>query len=159
MTEQPFDVAQQPYRARIWPPPWWAVVSTLALIGIIAALTWAITTLAQRSAVVSLPTPILITVTPVEGQPTAPVSETPAVVGQFKSGDVVRVTGTGGFDLRLRSGPGTLYETLKLVAEGTQLEIVGEPRQADNYLWWPVRDPVDGKQGWVAADYLESVAR
>lgn len=158
MKEQPLDAALQPHKAPVWPPPWWAVVSTLILLAIIAGLIWAIAALAQQPGPASLPTPILITVTPAEGQPTAILSETPAAVGQFKPGDVVRVSGTGGFDLRLRSGPGTLYETLKLVAEGTQLAIVGEPRQADNYLWWPVRDPADGKQGWVVSDYLEPVA-
>jgi hypothetical protein len=144
--------------ARIWPPPWWTVASLLVLIGLVTALAWVGVTLATPLALpTQLPALVLITVTPAQAQPT-PQAVTPVASGQFAPGDAVQVANTNGFDLRLRSGPGILYETVKMVPEGTSLEITGEPRQADNHLWWPVRDPADSSQGWVVSDYIQRSA-
>ncbi len=71
---------------------------------------------------------------------------------------MVRVSNTGGLGVRLRAGPGVLYETLKIVPEGSRLELAGEPRQADDHVWWLIQDPSDGTQGWMVVDYLEVVA-
>ncbi len=131
----------------------------IALLVVVAGLVWAGLTLTGSPSTSSeWPTPVLLTVTPSQDQLIPQVGATPVVGGQFESGDQVQVSGTGGLDLRLRSGPGTLYGTAKLVAEGTRLEIMGDPRQADSYLWWPVRDLSDGAQGWVVSDFLQKTA-
>lgn len=149
----------QTHLGRIWPLPWWSALSVLALVCVCAALTGVLVTWTGRPAAsTEWPTPVLITVTPAAGQATPKAGESPGALGQFETGDLVRVSGTGGLDLRIRVGPGTLYETAKLVPEGTPLEITGEPRQADNYVWWPVRDPSDGAQGWVVSDYVRGGA-
>lgn len=151
----PVAIANRP--RPLWPPPWWSVLSLVVLVGMLAVLVWAGLQLSERAAPAEqLPTPILITVTPggtpgLGGGPGA----TPASSALFDPGDVVRVKGTGGLELRVRAGPGVLYETLQLIPEGTRLEIMGEARLADEYLWWPVRNPISGIQGWVVSDYLE----
>jgi len=143
---------------RIWPPPWWSVASTVILLGVIGALAW-VTIKFTSTPITSteLPTPVLLIATSASKPPT-PIDSVPLTAKQFSAGDLAQVSGTQGLDLRIRAGPGTLYETTKLVPEGTLLEITGEPRQADNYLWWPVKDPTDNTQGWVVSDYLEKIA-
>ena len=145
---------------RVWPLPWWSAISLLALLGSVVALAWAAITLANRPAVLTqVPTPIFLTVTPVAGQslPVEPEA-THTAPEQLEPGDWVQVGGTGGLGVRFRAGPGALYETLKIVPEGTRLELAGEPRQADEHVWWPVHDPSDGVEGWIVSDYLTPVA-
>jgi hypothetical protein len=148
-----------------WPLPWWSILSLLLLVALIIALVWIGLALSQRSpAPAELPTPIFITVTSLPGgastpglsQPPAPEATQPSPA-QASLGDVVRVSNTGGLGVRLRAGPGVLYETLKIVPEGSRLEIAGEARQADDYVWRLVRDPSDGTQGWMVVDYLQVI--
>ena len=67
------------------------------------------------------------------------------------------VTGTEGFDLRLRAGPGLDFVTLRIVKEGSRLTVLGGPEKADDLTWWRVRDEQD-IVGWVAGDYLLPVS-
>jgi hypothetical protein len=101
------------------------------------------------------PTVILVTVT-APGEPTrAPVVEvTPTFIPWMSVTRYVRVTGTQGLHLRIRAAPSTTAETVKLVPDGTRLIVAGEGRQADGSVWWPVRDPSDGKEGWAVSTYL-----
>ena len=66
----------------------------------------------------------------------------------------VRVKGTQGLSLRIRSAPSTKADTIKLVPDGTRLIITGDGRQAEGMQWWPVRDPSDNKEGWAVSTYL-----
>lgn len=68
-------------------------------------------------------------------------------------GSTVKVTGTGGSGLLLRAGAGKGHAQIKLLPEGTALEVVGGPKDADNYTWWQVRD-AGGTTGWGAGDFL-----
>jgi hypothetical protein len=66
----------------------------------------------------------------------------------------VRVNGTQGLSLRIRSLPSTQAETVKLVPDGTRLLVTGDGKQAEGALWWPVRDPSDNEEGWAVSTYL-----
>jgi hypothetical protein len=66
----------------------------------------------------------------------------------------VRVIGTQGLSLRIRSAPSAQAETIKLVQDGARLLVTGDGRQADGSLWWPVRDPTDNQAGWAVSTYL-----
>lgn len=76
------------------------------------------------------------------------------VAGSFAEGDKVIVTGTEGAGLRMRVGAGTGFDRVKTVDEGTVLEVVGGPKDADNLTWYQVRDS-SGATGWVAGEYIK----
>jgi hypothetical protein len=101
------------------------------------------------------PTTVLVTVTPQPGPTYIVVTSAPPTPVVWPSvARYVRVTGTEGLSLRIRSAPGTTAETVKLVPDGTRLLVTGDGREADGLLWWPVRDPSDNKEGWVVSTFL-----
>jgi hypothetical protein len=76
-----------------------------------------------------------------------------AVVDASKTGGItvgakVRVfdTGTG---LNFRKGPSRSAEAIKKLPDGTQLEVIGGPREAEGFVWWQMRD-AEGVVGWGA---------
>ena len=73
------------------------------------------------------------------------------------AGQKVRVANTGGTGVRMRVEPSLKAAIATKLADGTQLEIVGENKTADGLTWRNVRAPGDGR-GWVAADYLVAVS-
>jgi hypothetical protein len=101
-------------------------------------------------------TAIVITITPSPIVPTATarptLPPTAAPQGLYIGGFAI-VTGTGS-SLRLRSDPGLQSTTLKTISDGTRLTILEGPRTADELIWWRLRDPADGAEGWAAQDYL-----
>jgi hypothetical protein len=101
------------------------------------------------------PTTVLVTVVPQAG-PTYIVvtSAAPTPVPWQNVTRYVRVTGTQGLSLRIRSAPGTAAETVELVPDGTRLLVTGDGREADGSLWWPVRDLGDNKEGWAVSTFL-----
>jgi hypothetical protein len=105
--------------------------------------------------VASWPTAVLITVTPQPG-PTYIVvtSAAPTPLPWTNLTRAVHVSGTQGLQLRIRSAPNTKADTVKLAPDGTRLIIIGDGQQAEGFLWWPVRDPSDNKEGWAVSTYL-----
>jgi len=91
------------------------------------------------------PTPATVAVTPTAAEGEA--GEDLAV------GDTVKVVGTGGAGLNMRAGAGTGHAKVKTLADGSSVEIIGGPEDADGYTWWQVRDSV-GTTGWVVQTYL-----
>jgi hypothetical protein len=136
--------------------PWWSVVSLLllalvALAGAGGSLAYALRT--PSPAV--WPTVVLVTVTRELGPTPVAATETPrASVPWSNVTRYVRVNGTQGFSLRIRAAPSTQAETVKLVPDGTRLIVTGDGKQAEDELWWPVRDPSDNKEGWAVSTYL-----
>jgi hypothetical protein len=68
----------------------------------------------------------------------------------------LRVAGTDGEGLSLRTAPSVDAARLKTVPEGATLVVVGDARQGDGRTWRNVRD-AEGSTGWAAADYLRPV--
>ena len=102
------------------------------------------------------PTAILATITPSPVVPTATPLPTPIpspTPQGLHIGGAAMVSGTGSA-LRLRSDPGLQTTTLKTITDGTRLQILEGPRQADGLIWWRLRDPSDGAEGWAAQTYL-----
>ena len=66
----------------------------------------------------------------------------------------VRVVGAGTDRVNLRGGPGTTGARLKGLADGTELEVIGPDGDVEGRTWRNVRDPTDGAEGWVAAEFL-----
>ncbi len=103
----------------------------------------------------SIPTPdlSLLTMTPTA---TIPSSE---VVDGISSQKFVKIQGTGGAGLRIRSEPGTNTEVMFLANESEVFLVIGGPETVDGLLWWKLATPYDeNRQGWAAADYLVAIA-
>ncbi|MBN1537016.1 MAG: hypothetical protein JW908_09815 [Anaerolineales bacterium] len=67
----------------------------------------------------------------------------------------IRVQGTGGDGLRLRSMAGLNGKVEFLVKEGAELIIDDGPKSIDGYTWWHVKSSTDTKiSGWGVANYM-----
>jgi hypothetical protein len=151
----PADVTQPSPRARpVW--PWWSTASLLMFFILGAACGGVALAYAMRPAQVAVwPTAVLVLVTDQPGRPAAtPARPTPTPQSVTNLTRAVRVQGTQGLSLRVRSAPSTKADTIKLVPDGTRLIITGDGQQAEGMEWWPVRDPSDNKEGWAVSTYL-----
>jgi beta propeller repeat protein len=86
----------------------------------------------------------------------APLATAPAPAAAPAPAPVVvqvRVVGTDGAGVKLRAAPGLDGAPIRTIPEGTVLVSTGETRQADGLTWRSVRD-ADGRDGWVAAEYV-----
>jgi hypothetical protein len=133
------------------------VLLVLAVCGL-----WALYVL--RGQVVSTgptPTPIIWTPTPAPS-PTPPPTETaeptPTVSPEIAIGRYVRVTGTGGYGLNLRSGPGENYERIDIALEGQAFLVVDGPTVSGGSTWWKIRDPEnEQREWWAVGNFLEPI--
>ena len=82
-----------------------------------------------------------------------PATQPSAEAAGLKIGDKPKVSGTGGVGLRMRADAGTGHAIVKTLAEGSVVEVIGGPKEANELTWWQVRDQT-GVAGWVAAKYL-----
>ena len=129
----------------------------IGLCGVIGLVVWIGLNGPSQAAGVARPTAIVVTVTPspVVPTPTPTQASTPLATPEgIYVGGYVQVSGTEGDALRLRSDPGLQTTTLGTAPEGTRLQVLDGPRDADNITWWRLLDPVDGGEGWAAQLYL-----
>ena len=100
---------------------------------------------------VATSTPVPPTVAPTEVLPTV----SPGVV----IGGFVKVSGTEGTGVSLRSGPGANYPRMDVGLEGELFLVVSGPASAGDAQWWELRDPEnESRQYWAVANFLEPVA-
>jgi hypothetical protein len=52
--------------------------------------------------------------------------------------------------VNVREGPGLNQKAVDCIRDGTRIKLTAGPTNADNIVWWQV----EGRTGWVAADYL-----
>ena len=73
-------------------------------------------------------------------------------------GGIATVNTTEGDNLNMRSGPGTSFEIVERVANGTRVTLVEGPRPNEGFTWWRVR-LINGVEGWVvdAADGISTL--
>ena len=79
---------------------------------------------------------------------------TPTLPTEITVGGHAKVVGAEADELSYRSGPGLNYARLSIVKDGTILEVLEGPEEADGYTWWRLEDE-DGFIGWAADDWLE----
>ena len=113
------------------------------------------------------PTPTAIIWTPTAvpvpvASPSPPLPEaselTPTVSPEIAVGQYVRVTGTGGAGLNLRSGPGTNYPREDIALEGDLFIVTDGPTVSGGSEWWMIQDLEDeGQTWWAVANFLEPV--
>jgi hypothetical protein len=101
----------------------------------------------QKPTVVVPPTPAPPTATPVPEPTNTPTPE-PA-----RSAKVVNTDGQGAI---MRRAPSVSAQRVKVVPEGTIVELVGGEQRGDGYAWRNIRD-VDGSAGYVVVEYLQLI--
>ncbi len=86
-------------------------------------------------------------------------SETTLSPGQnLEKGRHIRVVGTGGDGLRLRSSAGLAGEIKFLIKDGEELIIDDGPQEEDGYTWWHVQLLTDETvSGWGVSEYMEAI--
>jgi hypothetical protein len=67
-----------------------------------------------------------------------------------------QIVDTGGVGLLLRPTPGTDQPPLDVLPEGAVVALVGPEQASAGQLWRMVRDE-QGREGWVAAGYLQQL--
>lgn len=73
-------------------------------------------------------------------------------------GSRVRVEGTGGSGLRLRSTAGLNGKIEYLIHDGEELIIDDGPKEIDGYTWWHVKSSTNSTiSGWAVADYMVNI--
>ena len=78
--------------------------------------------------------------------------------GELAIGAFVKVSGTEGAGLRLRTEPGLDFEPVYLGMEDEIFKIEAGPEQANDYTWWYLVAPFDpDRNGWAVSNYLEAV--
>ena len=142
---------------------WWVLVIPL-IAGAVVLAVWLLggekkdPALAQSTAVVES-TKVAISPTAARtvataASQTSPVEQSPVatIVPSLGVNSDVRVGGTDGAGVSLRTGAGLSFDKLSVLPDGTQLKIVGGPQERDGYQWWQVEG--EGIAGWVAGDVL-----
>ena len=66
---------------------------------------------------------------------------------------LARVANTDGQGANLRAEPSAASRRIKVVREGTELELIGSETRAEGRTWRNVRDE-DGQTGWVLSEFL-----
>jgi hypothetical protein len=90
--------------------------------------------------------------------PTETAEPTPTVSPDIAIGRYVRVMGTGGYGLSLRSGPGENYTRMDVALDGEVFVVVDGPAVAASSEWWKVRDwENEEREWWAIGNFLEPV--
>ena len=70
----------------------------------------------------------------------------------------MKINGTEGAGLRLRSLPGLEYEPRFLGVEDEIYQIEDGPKESDDYVWWYLVAPFEpNRNGWAVSNYLQVV--
>ncbi len=95
------------------------------------------------------------TPTPTLATPTLPL---PTVSPGVAIGRYVRVSGTEGYGLSLRAGPGENYTRMDVAQEGEVFIVVDGPTVSGGSEWWQVQDRENTERTWWAVgNFLEPV--
>jgi len=135
--------------------PLWPLLVILLLIAVVIISLWNPFTPPTQPTVEAIPTvtSALPTLAPFPtATPTPQATPTPPT--EITVGGYVEVVGAEADELSYRSGPGLNFARLGIIKDGTILEVLEGPEEADGYTWWRLEDE-DGFIGWAADDWLE----
>ena len=106
--------------------------------------------------VITIPNLNDVTVETIEVNPTTTTG--PIYSGDIQVGIFVKITGTNGLGLRMRTDPGIDHQVLFLGMDAEIFEVIDGPVVNNDYYWWLLKSSYDdNRQGWAAANYLEIV--
>jgi hypothetical protein len=147
--------------AIVWVLGFLVVLLVMAVCGL-----WALYLL-RGQVTLTGPTPTPIVWTPTSASvpaasltppPTETAEPTPTVSPDIAIGRYVRVMGTGGYGLSLRSGPGENYTRMDVALDGEVFVVVDGPAVAAGSEWWKVRDlENEEREWWAIGNFLEPV--
>ncbi|MHB0857634.1 MAG: SH3 domain-containing protein [Anaerolineae bacterium] len=167
----------------LWPKWMWVAVPVLVVV-VVAGLWWAIFSPSDTLSTGPTATPtmklagtqptqgptLFATLPPLEATATREIlplstfTPTPGAVSTPTGGVVETTSGmavgsqakvnSGGQGLNMRMEAGTNQSRIKTLPEGSTVEIIGGPKDADGLTWWQVRDST-GTTGWVASKFLQ----
>ncbi len=140
----------------------WFLGFVVLLLALVVCGLWALYLLRGRVALSGpTPTPIIWTPTPAPSptlSPTETAEPAPTISPDIAIGRYVRVAGTGGHGLNLRSGPGENYVRMDIALEGEVFIVVDGPTPSGGSEWWKVRDPEDEeREWWAVGNFLEPI--
>ena len=87
-------------------------------------------------------TPTAVPTRAVTPTPTPTEEPTPTISPDVAIGRYVKVVGTGGYGLSLRSGPGENYTRMDVALEGEVFIVVDGPTVTGGSEWWKIQDRV-----------------
>jgi SH3-like domain-containing protein len=114
----------------------------------------AVALVATPTSVALLPTVVVPSREPTATPP--PPTATPVPEPTPVPARSARVVNTEGQGANMRRAPSVSAQRVKLVAEGTIVELMSGEQRGDGYTWRNIRD-VDGTTGYVIADYLQPI--
>ncbi len=78
--------------------------------------------------------------------------------GMIGVGGYVKVAGTEGAGLRMRSDPNLDGEINFTAMDAEVFLVIGGPVESDGYTWWHLEAPYDkNRTGWSAGDFLSPI--
>jgi SH3-like domain-containing protein len=110
---------------------------------------------ASSSTVAQLPTVLVPSREPALTPTVVPTPE-PTSTPTPEPARSARIVNTEGQGANMRRAPSVSAQRVRLIVEGTVVELIGGEQQGDGYTWRNVRD-VDGSAGYVIADYLQPI--
>lgn len=144
-----------------------SVLGILLVAGALVGLTWLVFSIAVSDAarvaetpqynITIIPAPTLTNTVAVPTNLPTPSSEAPVVLpdGAIGINIYVKVTGTQGLGLRMRSAAGTGADINFLAMDDEVFKVVGGPEVNNGYTWWQLEAPLDEtRSGWAAENYL-----
>jgi hypothetical protein len=146
----------------------WVLGGIVALLALAVCGLWALYLLrGQIGGSSATPTPIIwtpttaptlaVTPTPTLTEVTEP---TPTVSPDIAIGRYVKVVGTGGYGLSLRSGPGENYTRMDIAQEGEVFVVIDGPTVSGGSEWWKIQDWENvEREWWAVGNFLEPVDR
>jgi hypothetical protein len=142
----------------------WILGGLAVLLALVVCGLWALYLLrGQAGDSGPTPTPIIWTPTAaptlvVTPTPTEVVEPTPTVSPDVAIGRYVKVVGTGGYGLSLRSGPGENYTRMDVAQEGEIFIVVDGPTVSGGAEWWKLQDRENvEREWWAVGNFLEPV--
>lgn len=144
----------------------WVLGSVVVLLTLVVCGLWSLYLLrGQVSIGGPTPTPVIWTPSPAPPSAASPIPELtetaepiPTISPDIAIGRYVRVTGTEGRGLNLRSGPGENYNRMDIALEGEVFIVVEGPTPSGGSEWWKVRDPEnEGRQWWAVGNFMEPI--
>ncbi|MFQ6099928.1 MAG: hypothetical protein ACE5OS_01660 [Anaerolineae bacterium] len=144
----------------------WVLGGVVVLLALVVCGLWVLYLLRGQVATGGpTPTPIIWTPTSVPTPaasstppPTETAGPTPTISPDIAIGRYVRVAGTGGYGLSLRSGPGENYTRMDVALEGEVFIAVDGPTASGGFEWWKIRDlENEEREWWAVGNFLEPV--
>lgn len=142
--------------------PWVVIVAlfvSLAMFGVLLLLLRGVPHVAGpfqgEAALTVIPAPTATPIPVVETEEPTPVQSSDQ---KIEIGSHVKIVGTGGDGLRIRSDHTLNGDVDYLGLENEEFIVIAGPNFGDGYTWWHLESPADeARNGWAVSNYLQVV--